>query len=178
MPPSPAPCAAAGLSAQRVSEQPQFKHLVGNVIRQRPRQPRRRCPFQIVLDRRARHAQTPPDLTCAHPVMVKPQQMSQLTHAQFPLRRHPRLLVDYRRGRTASVDDLRGASAERRDRLRWPASNRNAGRNEIGIGGRNASEFVKAAAVGGIRCMSSYCRRATPRSAKRSPRAKRATPVR
>jgi hypothetical protein len=25
---------------------------------------------------------------------------------------------------------------------RWPASNRNGGRNEIGIGGRNASEFA------------------------------------
>ena len=32
----------------------------------------------------------------AHPVVVQPQQMSQLSHAQFALRRHPDLLVDHR----------------------------------------------------------------------------------
>src|SRR5271170_3020201 len=39
--------------------------------------------------------------------------MSQLSHAQFPLRRHPRLLVDHRRAGSASVADSRGADAER-----------------------------------------------------------------
>src|ERR1700722_20828636 len=64
--------------------------------------------------------------------MVKSQQMSQLSHAQFPLRRHPHLLVDHRRARSAAVDEPRGANVESRDRLRWPASNRNGGRNQIG----------------------------------------------
>ena len=35
-------------------EQPLLQDLVGDVVRQRPRQPGRRRPFQIVLDRRAR----------------------------------------------------------------------------------------------------------------------------
>src|SRR5271170_6043904 len=40
--------------------------------------------------------------------------------------------------------DSRGASSERRApyRLRWPTSNRNGGRLQIGIGGRIASEFA------------------------------------
>src|SRR5271170_1124232 len=58
--------------------------------------------------------------------------MSQLPHAQFPLRRHPDLLVDHRRVRSAAVAEPRGANADSRDRLRWPASFRNGGRNQIG----------------------------------------------
>src|SRR5271157_329482 len=58
--------------------------------------------------------------------------MSQLSHAQFPLRRHPDLLVDHRRARSAAVAEPRGANVESRDRLRWPASFRNGGRNQIG----------------------------------------------
>jgi hypothetical protein len=81
----------------RVAKQLLFQRVVGDVVRQRPRQPGRCRPFQIVLDCRARHAQTPPDLARAHPIVVKSQQMSQLPHAQFPLRRHSHLLVDHRR---------------------------------------------------------------------------------
>src|SRR5271168_340149 len=58
--------------------------------------------------------------------------MSQLPHAQFPLRRHPDLLVDHRRARSAAVAEPWGANVESRDRLRWPASFRNGGRNQIG----------------------------------------------
>src|SRR5271166_2842701 len=58
--------------------------------------------------------------------------MSQLSHAEFPLRRHPDLLVDHRRARSAAVAEPRGANVESRDRLRWPASFRNGGRNQIG----------------------------------------------
>src|ERR1700677_2397240 len=58
--------------------------------------------------------------------------MSQLSHAQFPLRRHPDLLVDHRRARSAAVAEPRGANVESRDRLRWPASFRNRGRDQIG----------------------------------------------
>src|SRR5277367_12567 len=58
--------------------------------------------------------------------------MSQLSHAQFPLRRHPDLLVDHRRARSAAVAEPRGANDESRDRLRWPASFRNGGRHQIG----------------------------------------------
>ena len=50
-----------------------LQSLVGDVVRQRPCQPGRRRPFQIILDRRARHAKTSPDLARAHPIMVKPQ---------------------------------------------------------------------------------------------------------
>ena len=62
----------AGLDSS-APEQPQLQGIVGDIVRQRPRQPGRRRPFQIVLDRRARHAQTPPDLARAHPAMVKSQ---------------------------------------------------------------------------------------------------------
>src|ERR1700677_4885360 len=58
--------------------------------------------------------------------------MSQLSHAQFPLRRHPDLLVDHRRARSAAVAEPRGANVESGDRLRWPASFRNRGRDQIG----------------------------------------------
>src|SRR5271157_3288136 len=57
--------------------------------------------------------------------------MSQLSHAQFPLRRHPDLLVDHRRARSAAVAEPRGANDQSRDRLRWPASFRNGGRDQI-----------------------------------------------
>ncbi len=54
-------------------KQPSFQSFVGDVLRQRPCQPGRRRPFQIILDRRARHAKTSPDLARAHPIVVKPQ---------------------------------------------------------------------------------------------------------
>src|SRR5208282_6911304 len=85
--------------------------------------------------------------------------MSQLSHAQFPLRRHPNLLVDHRRSRSAAVSEPRGANGESRDRLRWPASNRNGGRNQIGTvagfksespaGLRRNSHFSAAASIYG-----------------------------
>jgi len=68
--------------------------------------------------------------------------VSQLSHAQFPPRRHPNLLVDHRRNGSAAIADLRAANGENRDRLRWPASFRNSGRNQIGIPGRIESEFA------------------------------------
>src|SRR5271168_4901784 len=141
------PTPLAGL-VSGAPEQPQLQGVVGHVIRQRPRQSCRCRPFQIVLDRRPRHAQTSPDLARAHPAMMKSQQMSQLSHAQFPLRRHPHLLVDHRRAGSASVADSRGADAERLTgsggRLhlgmvagfkseRWPASNRNRWPDCVGI---------------------------------------------
>src|ERR1700684_407838 len=58
--------------------------------------------------------------------------MSQLSHAQFPLRRHPDLLVDHRRARSAAVTESRGANVESRDRLRWTASFRDRGGDQIG----------------------------------------------
>src|SRR5271157_5081574 len=74
--------------------------------------------------------------------------MSQLSHAQFPLRRHPDLLVDHRRARSAAVAEPRGANGEAvtgsGGRLhfgmvagikseRWPTSNRNPRPDCLGI---------------------------------------------
>src|SRR5664279_1554006 len=74
--------------------------------------------------------------------------MSQLSHAQFPLRRHPNLLVDHRRSRSAAVAEARGANGEAvtspggrpQTRMvagikseRWPASNRNPRPDCVGI---------------------------------------------
>src|SRR5271167_3028323 len=83
--------------------------------------------------------------------------MSQLSHAQFPLRRHPDLLVDHRRARSAAVAEPRGANDESRDRLRWPASFRNGGRHQIGTvadikseslaGMRRNSQMPRAASI-------------------------------
>jgi hypothetical protein len=53
-----------------VSEKPMLQRLVGDIVRQRPRQPGRRRPFQIVLDSRARHAEATPDLARAHTIVV------------------------------------------------------------------------------------------------------------
>src|SRR5271156_4928017 len=68
--------------------------------------------------------------------------MSQLPHAQFPLPRHPDLLVDHRRARSAAVAEPQGANDESRDRLRWPASFRNGGRDQIGTGADIKSESL------------------------------------
>src|SRR5271155_5546136 len=68
--------------------------------------------------------------------------MSQLSHAQFPLRRHPHLLVDHRRARTAAVADSRGANGLSLQQLRWPASFRNGGRHQIGTVAGFKSESV------------------------------------
>src|SRR5271170_7605362 len=77
--------------------------------------------------------------------------MSQLSHAQFPLRRHPNLLVDHRRSRSAAVAEPRGANGEAvtgsGGRLhfgmvagikseRWPTSNRNPRPDCLGIRNR------------------------------------------
>src|SRR5277367_4983249 len=78
--------------------------------------------------------------------MVKSQQMSQLSHAQFPLRRHPNLLVDHRRAGRASVADSRGADAER--------LTGSGGRLHFGIGGRLQIGTVagfKSGSVAGLR---------------------------
>src|SRR5271166_4367653 len=69
--------------------------------------------------------------------------VSQLSHAQFPLRRHPDLLVDHRRARSAAVAEPRGANVESRDRLRWPASFRNGGRHQIGTVADIKSECLR-----------------------------------
>ena len=62
--------------ASRYSRPPkelEFQGVVGDLVPQRPCQPRRRRPFQIVLDRAARHTKAPPDLARAHTVPVKAQ---------------------------------------------------------------------------------------------------------
>src|SRR5271170_6200795 len=79
--------------------------------------------------------------------------MSQLSHAQFPLRRHPNLLVDHRRSRSAAVAEPRGANGEAvtgsGGRLhfgmvagikseRWPTSNRNPRPDCLGIRNENS----------------------------------------
>src|ERR1700691_4151013 len=86
--------------------------------------------------------------------------MSQLSHAQFPLRRHPDLLVDHRRARSAAVAEPRGANAESRDRLRWPASFRNGGRHQIGT-----VADIKSEAPAGLNRNSHWLWRRLPRYA-------------
>src|ERR1700728_2192893 len=94
--------------------------------------------------------------------------MSQLSHAQFPLRRHPDLLVDHRRARSAAVAEPRGANDESRDRLRWPASFRNGGRDQIGT-----VADIKSESLAGLRRNShvfAYVRKHTTASrVRRSP---------
>src|SRR5271169_5684071 len=85
--------------------------------------------------------------------------MSQLSHAQFPLRRHPNLLVDHRRSRSAAVAEPRGANGEAvtdpGGRLqigmvagikseRWPESNRNPRPDCVGIRKRRSHECRKS----------------------------------
>src|SRR5271166_2042303 len=99
--------------------------------------------------------------------------MSQLSHAQFPLRRHPNLLVDHRRSRSAAVAEPRGANGEAvtdpGGRLqigmvagikseRWPASNRNPRPDCVGIRTvaldqvrRSASESLRRWLRGAVR---------------------------
>ena len=146
-------------------EQPLLQHVVRQLGRQRPRQPGRRRPLEIVLNRAARHPQRAPDLAGTHPIAVKPQHLSNLPHRQLSLGRHPGPLVD-RRG------DLMPELLTRREtrpihrrpggRLQigmvagfisewWPTSNRNGGRLRLGIPGRLQSESAFAAlAIGAV----------------------------
>ena len=77
--PTPTPAMEACYCAQLAGfhpgfrEQPAFQGGVGDLVRQRPFQIRRRRAFQIVLDCAARHAEASPDLARAHPIVVKPQ---------------------------------------------------------------------------------------------------------
>src|SRR5271166_3920735 len=108
--------------------------------------------------------------------------MSQLSHAQFPLRRHPNLLVDHRRSRSAAVAEPRGANGEAvtgsGGRLhfgmvagikseRWPTSNRNPRPDCLGIrrGG------VSSALAGDIAKARPYLDRAVELSESRELRA-------
>ena len=77
-----------------VGEQPVFEHIVREFGRQRPGQPGRLSPLQIVLDRAARDAEHPPDFARADAVTDQPQYLSYLPHGQLSLRRHQVLLVD------------------------------------------------------------------------------------
>src|SRR5271168_483015 len=105
--------------------------------------------------------------------------MSQLSHAQFPLRRHPHLLVDHRRAGSASVADSRGADAVRLTgsggRLhfgmvagfkseRWPASNRNRWPDCVGI--RSSQKEREAVAAD---LLAFGARKQSPSCASRSP---------
>ena len=90
------------------------------------------------------------DLVCWSCLSTAPRRTPSRRPAlyQFPLRRHPHLLVDHRRAGSASVADSRGADAEpltgSGGRLhfgmvagfkseRWPASNRNWWPDCVGI---------------------------------------------
>ena len=96
-------------------EQPVFQHVVGEIGRQRPGEPRRRGPRQIVLDRAARHAEHPPDHAGADAVAGQPQYLSYLPHGQLSPRRHQVLLVDDHEVSDARVADPT-ENAESRER--------------------------------------------------------------
>jgi hypothetical protein len=66
--------------------------------------------------------------------------MSQLSHAQFPLRPISSSTIDG--PRSAAVAEPRGANDQSRDRLRWPASFRNGGRHQIGTAADIKSESL------------------------------------
>jgi len=62
--------------ASRYSRAPkelELQGVVGDLLAQWPFQPRCRRPFQIVLDRAARHAKAPSDLARAHAFVAKAQ---------------------------------------------------------------------------------------------------------
>jgi hypothetical protein len=81
-----------------MSEQSLFQDRIGQIRRQRPRQPGRLGALHIVLDRAPRHAQHAPNLTRTDTVARKSQYLSDLPHGQLSLRRHQMLLVDDHEG--------------------------------------------------------------------------------
>ena len=110
-------------------EQPQLKSFVGEVGRQRLRQTDRRRPLQIVLDRRARHAQSSPDLARAHPTVLQPQQqLFAIVSSRFASIAISSSTID---GRDSSVADSRGANGMSHSTAQvagfisewWPTSN-------------------------------------------------------
>jgi hypothetical protein len=100
------------------------------------------------------HAQRAPDLARAHPIMVQPQYVSQLSHGQLSLRRHPNLFVVIEEGWLPESLTRRTQRSDFRTAAWRPASPRKGGRLQfgmvagfksesrpasIGIPGRNAS---------------------------------------
>ena len=128
-------------------EQPLLQHVVGQLGGQRPRQPGRRRPLEVVLNRAARHPQRAPDLAGAHPIAVKPQHLSNLPHRQLSLRRHPVPLVDRRGDLMPELLTCRETPQSIVGRVAgfksewWPDLFRNGGRHQIGTMAGFASEY-------------------------------------
>ena len=151
---SPARPAAFGLPRHpERGEQPLFQNFIGDIVRQWPLQPRRRRPFQIVLDRVVLHAKKSPDLARGldEPIVVKPQSGSESPASlSVPVRRHPVLTIEHppaaesaqvltcgeqseRTKKSAQVACFTSGIAAGFNSDRWPASNRNTRPDRIGI---------------------------------------------
>ena len=137
---SPRPCLHAGMR-----EQATLQFGLRHLRRQRPRQAHRRSPLQIVPDRRPRGPTPPPYLPRAPPAMGEPQHVPQLSHGQFPFRRHPVLLVDFDKAETPEWLTCKSVGRRTANRPRWPASSRNPGRYQIGSPDWIASESAPRA---------------------------------
>ena len=155
------------------TKQPLLQNLVGDVVRQRPCQSGRRRPFQIVLDRRARHPQKTPHFACADPAVVKAQQMFAIVACSVPAsqaspsprrpfdgRGLPRLLIRGERTERAfnsSSGRLHFGMVAGIKSVPWPASNRNRWPDCVGIRrtgsearptAEDAEQFERAAVEG------------------------------
>ncbi len=135
-----------------IGEQPRHQSLVGEVRGQRPTDPRRRRSGQILPHRARRDAQLPPDRPRARPsTKAQRQQLPYPPHGQ-PLCRHPAppsiamAALDARSlltRETIHPSARRSAGAGGIVRMvgglrsePWAASDQNAGRHQIGMGGR------------------------------------------
>ena len=126
-----------------MGEQARFENGVRQITGQWPGKPGGRGALEVVLDRAARHAERVPDLPHADPVSGKPQHLSYLSDGQFSLGRHPDPL-------DCGGPDARGADPNENAKLTQnrPGIERNPGRLQIGIPGRNESESARDARRG------------------------------
>ncbi len=109
-------------------EEALLENGVGDLGLEWPHDARRGSASEVVLHRRSRDPERPPDLARTHPIAGKPQHLSGLSHGQLSPGRHPVLLVPEEGCRGA---DPRGTPPPI-SATRWPASSRNGGRLQIG----------------------------------------------
>jgi hypothetical protein len=137
------------------SEEALLDRRVGDLGIGRSRQPRDRS-LGIILDGSSGDAEPTSDLTCAHPVMGKPQHLSYLSHGQLPPWPGSPISSSLVEAWNAAVADPRETVSI--SATKWPASPRNRGRHqEAGLKSATSSAGrIGLAQSGGIARQRAY----------------------
>jgi hypothetical protein len=145
---SEAPLASPGArTGSRAGEQPSLQLSVGDVVGQRPSQPRRFEPADRQPHSRRGRSHPPRDLTGRHPGRLQSDHIAHMAHRK-PLRRHPGPPSQSRKaGPYRSQKRPRHPGRHHPGMVgeiiseRWATSNRNGGRDHSGMVGEIIPEW-------------------------------------